>query len=138
MTVRMKARRSFPYAGKRFKAGQEFNARGETDARVLAAVGHAERVTAPAPTPAPTPAPRAYLTRAIAAAPVQVVMRAAPPAPEPVQSAEPAVEPVADAAPDLEAMDRDELHALAVARGVKVHHLAGAAKVRAAIIEAAQ
>lgn len=39
---------------------------------------------------------------------------------------------------DLESMNRDELHALAKERGVKVHHLAGAEKVRAALREAAQ
>lgn len=37
----------------------------------------------------------------------------------------------------LDAMDKDQLHALAKAREVKVHHLAGAEKVRAALREAA-
>lgn len=46
------------------------------------------------------------------------------------------VESVAPAADNLDAMDREQLHALAKARGVKVHHLAGADKVRAAIREA--
>lgn len=58
--------------------------------------------------------------------------------------------PVAAPAPDLvtaqsdvvaddglEALDKDQLHALAKERGVKVHHLAGADKVRAALREAA-
>lgn len=36
----------------------------------------------------------------------------------------------------LESMDKDELHALAKERGVKVHHAAGADKVRAALREA--
>jgi hypothetical protein len=38
----------------------------------------------------------------------------------------------------LDDMDRAELHALAKERGVQVHHLAGADKVRAALREAAQ
>lgn len=38
---------------------------------------------------------------------------------------------------DLSKLDKDQLHALAKARGIKVHHLAGADKVRAAL-EAAQ
>ena len=37
----------------------------------------------------------------------------------------------------LEILDKDQLHALAKDRGVKVHHLAGADKVRAALREAA-
>lgn len=49
--------------------------------------------------------------------------------------------PAAEAAtpPDdgLDAMDREQLHALAKDRGVKVHHMAGADKVRAALREAA-
>ena len=40
-------------------------------------------------------------------------------------------------AEDLSALDKAALHALAKARGVKVHHMAGADKVRAAL-EAAQ
>ncbi|CAA2107652.1 hypothetical protein [Variovorax paradoxus] len=37
----------------------------------------------------------------------------------------------------LDAMDREQLHALAKDRGVKVHHMAGADKVRAALRESA-
>jgi hypothetical protein len=37
----------------------------------------------------------------------------------------------------LDAMDKDQLHALAKERGVKVHHMAGADKVRATLREAA-
>lgn len=43
---------------------------------------------------------------------------------------------VADAAPDLDAMDADALRALAQERGLKVHHNAGADKLRAALREA--
>ncbi len=35
----------------------------------------------------------------------------------------------------IDSMDKDQLHELAKARGIKVHHLAGADKVRAAIRE---
>ncbi len=42
----------------------------------------------------------------------------------------------AKVAPALDDMDRDALHAEAARLGVKVHHLAGATKVRAAILEA--
>jgi hypothetical protein len=36
----------------------------------------------------------------------------------------------------LDAMDKEQLHTLAKERGVKVHHMAGAEKVRAALREA--
>jgi len=36
----------------------------------------------------------------------------------------------------LDALDKDQLHALAKERGVKVHHMAGADRVRAALREA--
>lgn len=56
-----------------------------------------------------------------------------------------AARPVAVVAPvgerkdiDLDALDSDALHALARDRGVKVHHKAGADKVRAALREAAE
>jgi hypothetical protein len=44
-----------------------------------------------------------------------------------------------DAATDdgLEALDKEQLHALAKERGVRVHHMAGADKVRVALREAA-
>lgn len=41
-----------------------------------------------------------------------------------------------DAAADLEAMDGNQLRALAQERGIKVHHNAGADKLRAALREA--
>jgi len=63
-----------------------------------------------------------YLTRDMAAArPLEVVL------------------PVADNKDvDLDSLDGDALHALARERGVKVHHKAGADKVRAALREAAE
>jgi hypothetical protein len=60
-----------------------------------------------------------YMTRQLVAAPVVE-------APVIVQ----AVTPVE---PDLDAMDREQLHALAKERGVKVHHMAGADRVREAL-----
>jgi hypothetical protein len=43
---------------------------------------------------------------------------------------------VAEAAPDLDAMDADALRTLAQERGLKIHHNAGADKLRAALREA--
>lgn len=71
-----------------------------------------------------------YLTRDMVAGRSAVLQPpAAPEAPQP----EPAVLAVDD---DLEALDKEQLHALAKERGVKVHHMAGAEKVRAALREA--
>jgi hypothetical protein len=120
MTVPMKARRSFPYAGKRLKAGDEFQARGESDARVLAAIGHAERVVA-------APAAASYSTR---------MMTAAPLPPVPMTLAAQYVIKVDGANMALDDMEADELHALAKRLAVKVHHMAGAKKVRQAILDA--
>jgi len=53
---------------------------------------------------------------------------------EPVIEHVPAAEPKDDG---LEALDKEQLHAIAKERGVKVHHMAGADKVRAALREAA-
>lgn len=59
-------------------------------------------------------------------------MRAAEPAP--VQAAEPVVSPVPVApVSDLESMDADALRAMAVEPGLKIHHKAGAKKIREAI-----
>lgn len=46
--------------------------------------------------------------------------------------------PDASVGDGLEGMDKEQLHALAKERGVKVHHMAGAEKVRVALREAAQ
>lgn len=67
-----------------------------------------------------------YLTRDMSAAPVSLAVA-------------PAVVPVSTSVVvDLDRMDAEALHALAKDRGVKVHHKAGAEKVRAALREAAQ
>jgi hypothetical protein len=71
-----------------------------------------------------------YQTRDMARQPVVTKpMRAAP-----VVEPAPAAEPETDG---LEALDKEQLHALAKERGVRVHHMAGADKVRAALREAA-
>lgn len=62
-----------------------------------------------------------YQTRDMASLPmVTKPMLAAPPVQE-------------DADDGLDALDKEQLHALAKERGVKVHHMAGADKVRAAL-----
>lgn len=79
-----------------------------------------------------------YQTRDMAFQPsVKKPMQAAP-----AQVAGPAPEVVASLTSfvvddGLEALDKEQLHALAKDRGVKVHHMAGADKVRAALREAA-
>ena len=73
-----------------------------------------------------------YLTRDMVAARGAVLPNSQqiqePEAPKP-----PLVMGVAD---ELDALDKDQLHALAKERGVKVHHMAGADKVRTALREA--
>lgn len=64
-----------------------------------------------------------YLTRDMARQPGNTKPRQAEPAPENGDG--------------LDALDKERLHALAKERGVKVHHMAGADKVRAALREAA-
>lgn len=51
---------------------------------------------------------------------------------KPMQAAEPVLADV-PAGDGLDSLDKEQLHALAKERGVKVHHLAGADKVRAAL-----
>lgn len=45
MTVHMKATKAFPYAGRRLAVGDEFDARGKQDARLLIAIGKAVEFT---------------------------------------------------------------------------------------------
>lgn len=82
-----------------------------------------------------------YQTRDMAFQPtVTKPMQAAPaPVEEPERAAEVAEATEADAISDdgLDALDKDQLHALAKDRGVKVHHMAGADKVRTALREVA-
>lgn len=121
MTVQMKALRPFVYAGKRLKVGEVFAAAGSmrpgSQPALLKAIGNAERYET---TNVAAPVAAAYQTRAMAAAPVAPVVHTR----------------VDTGAPDLDSMGKDELHELAARLSVKVHPLAGAAKVRAAIREA--
>lgn len=96
-------KRGLVYAGRRIKAGRDFEVRTKSEARILKAIGKA--VDRPQ---------QSYQTR---------VMTAAPPAAQaPARTDE-----------DLDSMDIDALRALAAHLGVKVHPLAGAYKVRQAI-----
>lgn len=70
-----------------------------------------------------------YQTRDMARQPMVTKPMQAAPVPETAPA-----EPVTDG---LETLDKEQLHALAKERGVKVHHMAGADKVRAALREAA-
>jgi len=83
MTIRMKSLKAHTYAGKRLQAGQEFDARGESDKRVLVAIKAAEVaspvVAAPAPNIEP-PKARTYERRdLVAETPVAAVPRAEQP-----------------------------------------------------------
>lgn len=75
-----------------------------------------------------------YQTRDMAAQPMATKPMLAAHAPVAHVAAEPDAAVEGDG---LDAMDKDELHALAKERGVRVHHMAGADKVRAALREAA-
>lgn len=70
-----------------------------------------------------------YMTRDLRADAVAVPQSHA------AQALEPSVP--ADAGDGLDALGKEELHAIAKERGVTVHHAAGADKVRAALREAA-
>ncbi len=54
--VKMVAKKSMRYGTRALRAGDEFDANGETDARLYQALGHADRVEGPkAPPPPPKP-----------------------------------------------------------------------------------
>ncbi|ULR87186.1 hypothetical protein [Comamonas sp. B21-038] len=94
------------------------------EAEVLQLLGHgryeAQAVSAPSPAPAPSAA-----TAPVAQEPALAPDGTAPAAPPSVPMDE------------LDGLDAAALHALAKERGVKVHHNAGADKVRAALRDAA-
>jgi len=71
-----------------------------------------------------------YQTRDMARQPMVTKPMQASPIPDPVLASPPEGD-------GLDALDKEQLHALAKERGVKVHHMAGADKVRAALREAA-
>jgi hypothetical protein len=103
MAVPLIARKSFVYAGRRVKAEQEFDARTQSDARLLKAIGHA----------GDAPPRGQYETRVM-------TPRA----------------PAIGGTKSLDDMDIEELRAEAARLGVRVHHFAGAERIRAAIREA--
>ena len=89
------------------------------EAEVLQLLGHGRYEAQAASAPSPVPAPPAQKSAQ---------------APEGAASAAPPSSPL----DELDGLDAAALHALAKERGVKVHHNAGADKVRAALREAAQ
>lgn len=119
--IPMKCTKDLVYAGKRMKAGTEFMARGEGDARLLVAIKKAERVTVYVGMDYAAGVDKTvYSTRAMTAEVPQL----------PSQWIT-----VDGAMVALDDMDTDELRALTEKRGIKVHHLAGAKKLREALIK---
>lgn len=110
------------YAGKRHKPGDPLDARGESDARVLVAIGKAER----APTVAPVAPPATYSTRMMTAARAPAVAQA--PAAEYVIK-------VDGADVVLDDMDYDALRALCDLLEVKPHALARETGMRKALVK---
>lgn len=126
MTFPLTAKKSFPYAGKRLRAGQDFEARTSTDARVLVAIGNARPRTLVAPARVqsqPQGAPTTYSTRAVTAA------ETAPPAAPEYQVKVDGADVV------LDAMEVEGLRELAQKLGMEFHPLTGAKKLRAALVE---
>lgn len=77
MTITMIALKPLKYAGARVAKGGKFEVRGQSDARLLAAVGHAERAVPVAHVPAPVkPLPAASLKKTAIAAVAEVVAEA--------------------------------------------------------------
>lgn len=117
MSVPLKALRSIPYAGRRVKAGQPFDARTRSDARLLIAIGHAEK-REPDPRAIEPAKPAQYRTR---------VMTAEQPEPAPQSP------PLVTKTDGLDDMDAEALRAMAERMGLHVHHRAGAYTIRRAI-----
>ena len=100
-------------------------------ARILQRLGHGTFAEAP-PAPARIPGIKVVVDRS-----AETVEEVAASSPETVAPAEDAVD--ADADDDgLDQLDADALRAIAAERGVKVHHKAGAEKIRAALREASR
>ncbi len=116
--IPMKCTKELVYAGKRMKAGTEFIARGESDARLLVAIKLAERMKNVTGMVAPT-----YNTRAMTAMTADAVQL-------PSQSIT-----VGNVDVVLDDMDTDALRELTEKLGIKVHHLAGAKKLREALVK---
>lgn len=147
MTIRLTALVEFAPGGRRVKKGQEFTVAGESEARVLVAINKAARVTEPRPAlrgtvknfseVAPKGADTGYRTRALEMARTAADAAHSSAAVAAASAAEPAFVIVVDGADVvLDAMEASDLHALAERLAVKVHHLAGAKKVREALMKA--
>lgn len=100
MTVLMKAKKAFAYAGHRIAVDAQFVARGKQDARILAAIGNAEVVKVEVPVAAPVVQAKASARAKSAPQPIEKEEPApapaaepestvAPPAPEPKEAAKP-------------------------------------------------
>jgi hypothetical protein len=158
MVVKLRALKALPYGSRRIAKGQEFLATGESDARVLCAIKSAVRVTETdkqnnhrasvgIAKDATKNVATTYSTRMLTAEEPQAFTAVScvidNPA-EHVATVLPEVDPASYAQgskplplyfADLDSMDRDALHELAVSIGMRPHHLMGAAKLRTAISE---
>lgn len=77
MTIPMIALKPLKYAGARVAKGGKFEVRGQSDARLLAAIGHAKQAAPDARVPAPTkPLPAASLKKTVVASVAEVVAEA--------------------------------------------------------------
>lgn len=125
--IHMIALKPLTYAGKRFQKDDPFIVRGESDARVLAAIKSAVySVQRPAPV-APV-IQQNYRTRAMVAAAPAMAPALADSQPEVVAPKYVIKVDGEDVA--LDGKDADELRALCTQLGVSFHHLAGERKLR--------
>lgn len=122
--IPMKCTKELVYAGRRMKAGTEFMARGESDARLLVAIKRAERASVYVGVDVAAGVDKTvYSTRAMTTMTADAVQL-------PSQCI------IVDGAEVvLDGMDVDELRALTEKLDIKVHHLAGAKKLREALIK---
>lgn len=107
--IEMIALKPLIYAGKRRKAGEEFPVRGQNDARVLIAIGHADFAPADEEDLPPSPAagaPQAELTTATVQADPAADEAPAEAAPPPAAEAATLEQPAEAAAPEVEARPR--------------------------------
>lgn len=77
MTITMIALKPLKYAGARVAKGGKFEVRGQSDARLLAAIGHAKRAVPVAHVPVPAkPLPAASLKKTVVASVAEVIAEA--------------------------------------------------------------
>lgn len=124
MSIRMKALKSFPYAGRRIAQGEVFFARGRSDAKVLFAIRSAIEY----PEINAQPHAKPYQTRA---------MTAENPKPSYTHTPTDSGQTIFFEGRrfDLDQMTRSDLFDLATQMGIKVHHLSGAQKIRQALLQ---